>query len=201
MIQIRLLFFFHQPPEGNMATWIWIFIILVGSLFALKIIYTFSIALVLPITQGALYVSTSRAKIKAFIDAVPMKADQMLVDLGCGDGRVLREVQKRYGVRTVGYEINPLACLKARLYSFGSHKINIRRQNFWEADLSEADVVFCYLYPDVMKKLAAKLVAGLKPGAVVVSSNFALPGIVPSQVIKLKHILYNDPIYIYKMKP
>ena len=78
-----------------MATWIWVFIILAGGLFALKITYALSIALVLPITQGALYVSTSRAKIAAFIDAVPMKADQMLVDLGCGDGRVLREAHKR----------------------------------------------------------------------------------------------------------
>jgi hypothetical protein len=71
-----------------MAIWIWIFLILAGGLFGLKIIYVLSIALVLPITQGALYVSTSRKKIATFIDAVPMTADQRLVDLGCGDGRV-----------------------------------------------------------------------------------------------------------------
>ncbi|MGD1968954.1 MAG: class I SAM-dependent methyltransferase [Desulfobacterales bacterium] len=183
-----------------MAAWIWIFIILAGGLFALKVIYVLSIALVLPITQGALYVSTSRAKIAAFIDAVPMKADQMLVDIGCGDGRVLRKAQKRYGVRTVGYEVNPLAYLKARLFSIGSNRITIRRQNFWEADLSEADVVFCYLYPDVMKKLATKLVDGLKPGAIVVSSNFSLPGWSPGKILRLESSLHNDPIYIYHLK-
>ena len=183
-----------------MAAWILIFIILAGGLFALKVIYVLSIALVLPITQGALYVSTSRAKIAAFVDAVPMKADQMLVDIGCGDGRVLREAQKRYGVRTVGYEVNPLAYLKARLFSIGSNRITIRRQNFWEADLSEADVVFCYLYPDVMKKLATKLVDGLKPGAIVVSSNFSLPGWIPGKILRLESSLHNDPIYIYHLK-
>lgn len=182
-----------------MAAWIWIFIILAGGLFCLKIIYALSIALFLPIMQGALYVSTSRAKIAAFINAVPMKADQMLVDLGCGDGRVLREAHKRYGVRTVGYEINPLAYLKARLFSIGLNKIKIRRQNFWKADLSEADVVFCYLYPDVMKRLAAKLFAGLKPGAIVVSSNFALPGCVPCRILRLDGSRHNDPIYIYQL--
>jgi len=128
-----------------------------------------------------------------------MRADQMLVDLGCGDGRVLRQAQKRYGVRTVGYEVNPLAYLKARLFSFGSHRIKIRRQNFWEADLSDADVVFCYLYPDVMKSLATKLTASLKPGAVIVSSNFSLPGWIPSKILRLESSLYNDPIYIYQM--
>jgi SAM-dependent methyltransferase len=183
-----------------MAAWILIFIILAGGLFALKVIYVLSIALVLPITQGALYVSTSRAKIAAFVDAVPMKADQMLVDIGCGDGRVLREAQKRYGVRTVGYEVNPLAYLKARLFSIGSNRITIRRQNFWEADLSEADVVYCYLYPDVMKKLATKLVDGLKPGAIVVSSNFSLPGWAPGKILRLESSLHNDPIYIYHLK-
>ncbi|MGD2096334.1 MAG: class I SAM-dependent methyltransferase [Desulfobacterales bacterium] len=182
-----------------MAAWIWIFIILAGGLFALKIIYVLSIALVLPITQGALYVSTSRAKISAFFNAVPMTADQMLVDLGCGDGRVLREAYRRYGVRTVGYEINPLAYLKARLFSFGSNRIKIRRQNFWEADLSDADVVFCYLYPDVMKRLSTKLVDSLKPGAVIVSSNFSLPGWVPSKILKLENSLYNDPVYVYQL--
>ena len=183
-----------------MAAWILIFIILAGGLFALKVIYVLSIALVLPITQGALYVSTSRAKIAAFIDAVPMKADQMLVDIGCGDGRVLREAQKRYGVRTVGYEVNPLAYLKARLFSIGSNRITIRHQNFWEADLSDADVVFCYLYPDVMKKLATKLLDSLKPGAIVVSSNFSLPGWVPGKILRLERSLHNDPIYIYHLK-
>jgi SAM-dependent methyltransferase len=183
-----------------MATWIWIFIILAGGLFALKMVYVLSIALVLPITQGALYVSTSRIKITAFIDAVPMKADQMLVDLGCGDGRVLREARRQYGIRTIGYEINPLAYLKARLFSLGCSKIKIKRQNFWEADLSRADVVFCYLYPDVMKKLAAKLKSGLKPGAIVVSSNFPLPEHIPNKILRPQSILHNDPMYVYHLK-
>ena len=182
-----------------MAAWIWIFIFLVGGLFALKIVYVLGIALVLPFTQGALYVSTSRAKITAFINAVPMRADQTLVDLGCGDGRVLREAQKRYGVQTIGYEINPVAYLKARLFSLGTNKIKIRRENFWEADLSDADVVFCYLYPDVMKKMAVKLTAGLKPGTVIVSSNFSLPGFVPSKILRLESSWQNDPMYIYHL--
>jgi SAM-dependent methyltransferase len=183
-----------------MATWIWIFIILAGGLFCLKIAYIFCTVLVLPTTQGALYVSTSRAKIAAFIEAVPMTDRQMLVDLGCGDGRVLREAQKRYGIRAVGYEINPLAYLKARLSSFGSNKTKIIHQSFWKADLSRADVVFCYLYPDVMQKLADKLKSELKPGAIIVSSNFPLPGYIPSKVIRLKSSFHNDPIFVYQTR-
>ncbi len=184
-----------------MATWIWIFIIMAAGLFGLKTIYVLSIILVLPITQGALYVSTSRKKIAAFIDAVPMKTGQRLVDLGCGDGRVLREARKRYGVRTIGYEINPLAYLKARFFSFGYSNIKIKYQNFWEADLSGADVVFCYLYPDIMKRLAAKLKSGLKPGATVVSSNFPLPEFIPSKILRLQSSMHNDRMYVYQICP
>jgi hypothetical protein len=161
-----------------MAAWIWIFFILAGGLFALKIVYVLGIALVLPFTRGALYVSTSRAKIAAFIDAVPMSADQ----------------------NTIGYEINPVAYLKARLFSLGPNNIKIRRENFWEADLSDADVVFCYLYPDVMKKLAAKFTVDLKPGTVVVSSNFSLPGFIPSKIIRLESSWQNDPMYVYHLR-
>lgn len=182
-----------------MADWIWIFIILTGCLFGLKIAYVLCAAVVLPITQGALYVSTSRVKIAAFISAVPMKSDQLLVDLGCGDGRVLRKARRQYGVRTIGYEINPLAYLTARLFSIGHKQICIKRQNFWHADLSKADVIFCYLYPDVMKKLANKLADELKPGTVVVSSNFPLPGYIPESILRPKTCLHNDPIFVYQI--
>ena len=79
--------------------------ILAGSLFALKMAYVLCTALALPITQGALFVSTTKTRIAAFMDAVPMKTGQMLMDLGCGDGRVLRQAYKNYGVRAVGFEV------------------------------------------------------------------------------------------------
>jgi hypothetical protein len=75
----------------------------------------------------------------------------------------------------------------------------VKWRNFWTADLSEADVVFCYLFPDLMKDLALKLKANLKPGAVVVSCNFDLPGFVPEQVLRPGNSLHNDPIYVYRL--
>jgi hypothetical protein len=183
-----------------MPTWLWIFIILAGGLFGLKMTYILCTALVLPITQGALYVSTSRVRIKAFIEAVPMKPGQLLVDLGCGDGRVLRQVRKHYNVNTVGYEVNLIAYLKARVLCIGLKGIEIRRENFWPVDLSGADVVFCYLYPDVMKKLSDKLRKNLKSGTGIVSCNFALPGFKPTRVLRSKGSWHNAPLYFYQIQ-
>lgn len=181
-----------------MSNWVFAFILLVGGLFALKMTYVLSVALVLPVTRGALYVSTSRKRIGVFLDAVPMQAGQVLVDLGCGDGRVLRSVRKRYSVKAIGYELNLMAYTKARLLCLGRKGIEIRLRNFWKADLSNADVIFCYLFPDVLQDLCVKLKEELKPGAVVVSCNFALPQWRPDMVLRPDHSLHNDPIYMYK---
>lgn len=181
-----------------MPIWIWAFILVTGSLFLIKLCYVLSVAVVLPVTRGALYVSTSKTRISAFIDAVPMEAGQLLIDIGCGDGRVLRKVRKRYAVKGVGYELNPMAYLKAKMLTLGHRGIKVKWGNFWNVDLSHADVIFCYLFPDVMKDLSKKLKADLKPGTVVVSCNFELPGFKPDQVLKPGNSLHNDPIYIYR---
>ena len=182
-----------------MPTWIWIFFIFAGGLFAFKVSYVLSTALALPVTQGALYVSTSRVRVAAVLDALSMKSGQLLFDIGCGDGRVLRMASRRFGIQAVGYEVNWLAYIKARLLCMGDRNIHIRRKNFWKENLSAADVVFCYLYPDVMKRLAKKLESDLRPGTVVVSCNFALPGFTPSKVFCPEGSLHNDPLYLYKM--
>ena len=181
--------------------WIWGILVLAGLLFAAKMAYVVSTALVLPATRGALYVSTSRARIDAALDAVPMTADQLLVDLGCGDGRVLRRATDRYGVRAVGYELNPMAYLRARLRCMGNRRLSVVHANFWQVDIAGADVVFCYLFPDVMARLAGKLHAEAKTGLQVVSFNFPVPGIGPGRVMRPTGALNNDPIFIYRIEP
>lgn len=182
-----------------MLTWVVIFFVVVASLFAIKMAYVLSTALVLPATRGALYVSTSRKRIDAVFDEVPMQAGQMLIDLGCGDGRVLRQARRRFDVDAIGYELNPMAYLKARLLCMGRHGIKLIRRNFLKADLSDADLIFCYLFPDVMHDVAAKLRAELKSGATIASCNFVLPGFTPQRVLRPQGALHNDPIYIYRM--
>lgn len=182
-----------------MSYWIWGLLGLAGVLFAAKMAYVFSTALVLPVTQGALYVSTSGVRVQAFLDAVPMTPAQRLVDLGCGDGRVLCGVNRRYGARAVGYELNPLAYLRARWRCVGRQGVRVVRGDFWEADLSCADVVFCYLFPDVMERLAAKIRANARPGTIVVSCNFPVPGFDPAQVLRPAGSRHHDPIYIYRI--
>ena len=175
-----------------------VLLIIVAILFTLLFLYVFSMIIVLPKTRGALFVTTSGARIRAFLDAVSMHPGQLFIDAGCGDGRVLKEISARYGVRAVGYELNPFACLLARLRCLGMRNVRIHRKSFWEADFSNADVLFCYLFPDLMKDMAEKVKRELKPGATLVSCNFEVPGLVPAQIIRPAGALNCDPIYIYR---
>lgn len=182
-----------------MPTWLIIIIAIVGSAALLTFLRAFTIVLVHPVTQGAMYTSTARVKIGKALDAVPMKPGELFVDIGCGDGRVLREARRHYGALCQGFEVNPLAFLKAKLLTFGKKGVKVFYRNFWRVDLRKADVVSCYLFPDVMRRLGKKLAGELLPGARVISFNFPIPGWKPQSVLHVDSKLHNDPIYIYRI--
>jgi SAM-dependent methyltransferase len=144
-----------------------------------------------------MYTSTARVKIRTALEAVTMKPGELLVDIGCGDGRVLRMARKLYGVRCLGFEINPIAFVKAKLLTAGRRGIEVRYCNFWKADLREANVVSCYLFPDVMRRLGVKLGKELNTGTRVISFNFPIPGWKHQAILRAVSKLNNDPIYIY----
>ncbi|HPG72005.1 MAG TPA: class I SAM-dependent methyltransferase [Syntrophales bacterium] len=182
-----------------MPTWLVIIFAILGAALVLKILYALAIVAVHPVTQGAMYTSTGRVKIRTALDALPMLPGELLVDIGCGDGRILRAARQRYGVRCLGFEVNPIAFAKAALLTAGRDGIDIRFRNFWLADLAQADVVVCYLFPDVMGRLGTKLAAELAEGARVVSFNFPIPGWKPRSTLRAPSRLHNDPIYIYRI--
>lgn len=181
-----------------MSQWILIILCLAAGLFVVKIAYVAAVALSISNTQGALYVSTSRRRIRAVLDELDLKPGRVLMDLGCGDGRLLRAARRRSDIFAVGYEVNPLAYLKAKIYSAG-RGIDIRYGNFWYEAIYAADIIFCYLFPDVMARLAEKLQAEAKPGAVIVSFNFPIPSFAPFKVLRPAGACQNDPIYFYQM--
>jgi len=180
-----------------MPTWLVVIFTIIGGAAVLKILHALAIVVVHPVTQGAMFTSTARVKIRKALDAVPMKPGELLVDIGCGDGRVLRLARKRYGVRCLGFEINPIAFTKAKLLTMGRKGIEVHCRNFWKADLGKADIVSCYLFPDVMRRLGEKLEKELAAGARVISFNFPIPGWKHQAVLRAASKLNNDPIYIY----
>jgi predicted RNA methylase len=106
--------------------------------------------------------------------------EDLLYDLGCGDGRMIVTAVRRYGARAVGIEIDPLRYLwcQVLITILGlRNRVKIIFGNFFKQDLSDADVVTCYLLQDTNEKLEVKLKQELRSGTRVVSNDFTFPGL------------------------
>ncbi len=106
---------------------------------------------------GAPYLPTQRKQAQTALDLLDLQPGQTLYELGCGDGRVLRQAAER-DLRAVGYELNPILVLVARVYTWRYRKsVKIVWGNFWRADLSAADGVFVFLLDRYMQQFDDKL--------------------------------------------
>jgi SAM-dependent methyltransferase len=144
------------------------------------IIWTVGILVVLVygfvLFYGAPYFPSLKPHLKAALDLLDMKEDQVIYDLGCGDGRFLKAAAKR-GYRAVGYELNPFVFAYAWITTlkYGS-RVKVRWGNFWNADISKADAVFVFLLDKYMAKLDTKLKTEGKKGLKLASHTFKIPG-------------------------
>ncbi|MBM4272579.1 MAG: hypothetical protein FJ139_10580 [Deltaproteobacteria bacterium] len=181
-----------------MPPWVLIIFVVIGVLVVLKILFALSLLSVFPVTGGAMFHPSARVRVKTFLDHVTMKTGDLLIDIGCGDGRVLKEANRRYGVKALGFEVNPLAYILARFRTMGMKGVEVKWMDFWKVNVRDADVVFCYLFPDVMGRLTEKLEGELRPGTRVISCNFPLPGWKQGNVVFPQSSRHGDPIYLYR---
>jgi hypothetical protein len=125
---------------------------------------------------GAPYLPTQRKQADVALDLLNLKSGQTLYELGCGDGRVMLRAAER-GIKSVGYELNPLLVIVARIVTWEHRKIvRVVWGNFWFADLSKADGVFVFLLERFMPKLDGKLAKEKGRKLSVVSYAFEIPG-------------------------
>jgi SAM-dependent methyltransferase len=172
---------------------------LIGFFSLIKGLYVLTMVLALRRTGGALFCTTHRAKVAAILDIIPLRSEQTVLELGCGDGRFLSAAIRRYGVHGIGYEINLFPWLLARFRQLWLGKrLRIRYRDFWKADLGGADLVFCYLFPDILVPLAEKARLELRAGALLVSCNFPLPDWEPERVLRTGNPRAPEPIFFYR---
>jgi len=93
---------------------------------------------------GAPYVPSRRKYIRRIFEHVGVGPDDVLIDVGSGDGVVLRTASS-YGARAIGYEINPVLVLVARLLSASDSRVSVRLTNFWRTLLpNDTTIVYAF---------------------------------------------------------
>jgi len=138
---------------------------------------------------------------------IQLQPGSTIVELGCGDARVLRAIVKASpGIRAIGYERNWWPYLFARWrspapYGAGQSRggsVEIHRADFYKADLQMADVVYGYLLVDVMLRVEALLRSKLKPGARFYSYAFRLPNWEPEETIQNPTKPSGSKLFVYR---
>jgi SAM-dependent methyltransferase len=123
------------------------------------------------------FVPTPIAVVERMLVGAKVSRDDVVYDLGSGDGRLVILAARDHGARGVGVELNPVWVRDARRYAEEAGvtaRVEFRIGDLFETDLREATVVTLYLLPEVNRKLAPKLLRELRPGARIASHEYGL---------------------------
>ncbi len=158
------------------------------GLAALFLLVCFSFVLLF----GAPYLPTLSKNMRVALDMVDLRPGQTLLELGCGDGKVLVAAAQR-GWRVIGYELNPLLVLVCWWRTRHYRKlVSVRWGNFWRANWPAADGIFVFVMQRHMGKLDKKIMQLSGKPVKLVSFAFAVPG---KQPIKKR-----DGVYLYEYR-
>ena len=150
---------------------------MLARFFLLVIVSTSTYAQAPVRTQApdVIYVPTPYEVVDEMLKLAGVKKGDVLYDLGSGDGRIPVTAAKKFGIRAVGIDIDPVrieeAKENARKNGVAS-LVQFRQEDMFRARLGDATVVTLYLLPDLNVKLRPKLLAELKPGARIISHQF-----------------------------
>lgn len=136
----------------------------------------------------------------AMIALVPWRGGESVVDLGAGDGSLLAAVRRaRPDVRACGREIVPTVWLLGVLRVLLSRSgVRLKPGSLFREDLSQTDVVFLYLFPDLMERIRLKLDAELRPGSWVVCHTFGFKDVAPEREVRVPRFGSDVPVYLYR---
>ncbi len=136
-------------------------------------------------TPDVIFVPTPQEVVDKMLEMAKVTKDDLVYDLGCGDGRIVVTAALKYGCKAVGYDIDPQR-IKESLENVEKnqvgHLVKIEQKDIFTLDLSEANVITLYLLPSLNVKLIPQL-EKLKPGSRIVSHDFDMRGVKPDEVV------------------
>jgi len=149
----------------------------------------------------AVFVPTPPDVVAKMLELAAVKKDDVVYDLGSGDGRIVIAAAKAHGCKAIGVELDGelVAKSRTRARKAGVEKlVTFEESDLFEADFASASVVALYILPTMSQKLIPKF-DKLKPGARIISHCFAIPGVMPDKVVRItsEEDDVERPVYLY----
>jgi cyclopropane fatty-acyl-phospholipid synthase-like methyltransferase len=135
------------------------------------------------------FTPTRQVVAEAMLDLAGTRADDVVYDLGSGDGRLVILAAQRHGAQGVGYELQPSLVALSRQSSVDAgvaERVRFVEDDLRAADLAPATVVFLYLSTSLTRELTPKLFRELRPGARIVSHQFLLADRPPEKSVTVE---------------
>jgi hypothetical protein len=153
-----------------------------------------ALSMLWPLAIGAAYSPSSMKVVQKMLNMAEVSEDDMVYDLGSGDGRIVIEAAHKYHALGVGVEADPLRVIWSHLKIIRlglGHQVKIIWGNLFHQNISPATVVVLFLWGRTNEKLKDKLQEELKPGTRVVSYVWKFKGWIPVKVDE------KEKIYLY----
>lgn len=168
-----------------------ILILLVFVIFLFLVIFLIFGLYIFDIFLPAPFVASKKEVVGKMIKVAEIKTRDKVLDLGSGDGRLVIEAAAAGAVAT-GVEKNPFLVLFSKIRAkFARVKVEIIFGDIFSQNLGKADIIFLYLNPKMLAKLAPKLKAETKKGTKIVSNTYEIPNFRPIAIF--------DNIFLYKI--
>ncbi|TWU05079.1 SAM-dependent methyltransferase [Stieleria varia] len=153
--------------------------------------------------ESAITVPTPDDVVAKMLDLVKVKKDDVLYDLGCGDGRIVVAAAVKYRCRAVGFDINPLKIdqSRERVKQAGVQSlVRIEQKDIFKVDLAPATVLTLYLLPEMNDQLVPQI-QKMKAGTRIVCHDFPIEAFQPEQRITIKSVETDAPheIFLYRL--
>ena len=150
------------------------------------------------------YVPTHESLVAEMLAMAKVGKNDVLYDLGSGDGRIVITAARKFGTRGVGYDLDPERVAEARENARRAgvtDRVRFEQQDIFTAKIDDATVVTMYLLPDVNMRLRPKLLSELRPGTRIVSHNYDLGDWQPIQRKEMDVSGINHTLFLWVVPP
>lgn len=134
------------------------------------------------------FIPTPAVVIEGMFDLLQVTPQDVIYDLGCGDGRILIAAAQRFGAQGVGIDVEGDRLQEATAHAKAAgvgDRVSFRHENLYDSDFSPATIVILYLLTHLNLRLKPQLLHQLKPGTRIVSHDFDMGDWIPDQVIQI----------------